>query len=337
MGVAERAEESASNGEQSDTEVVSRVVMADRRDIQRHIENNIYPEVVKRNRSILTKGPAALWFPKVILQGLNYFTELVLKLRDRGDIARSTAVAAAGFQWDAEVAKRKQEVASGDDKIMEPPFVPNSSPEAGPQDNNEGRPKGSKDGQGQDPAAPKRTISKNKGETIKAWWDDDLQDIVRIGEITYEILEEYAETKDDGETYRVSGIEREAIESGEVTVRGGAAVIPVNQEMAVNGELRKVKLREGLSMIVGYTTADRAIVALALSFRDEQFEEGDIERRVARWGYGVPNVVVAEETAALPAPAAPGVSLVVGDGARVLIRDEHGNVTGSKPVDPEDD
>lgn len=337
MGVAERAEESASNGEQSDTEVVARVVMADRRDIQRHVENNIYPEIVKRNRTVLSKGPAGIWFPKIILQGLNFFTELVLKLRDRGDIARSTAVAAAGFQWDAEVAKRKQEIASGDDKVMVPGEVPHSSSEAGPQDNNEGRPKGAKDGSKPDPAAPKTTITKNKGETVKAWWDDDLQDIVRIGEITYAILEEYAETKDDGETFRVSGIEREAIESGEVTVRGGAAVIPVNQGMSVNGELRKVKLREGLSMIVGYTSADRAIVAVALSFRDEQFEEGDIERRVARWGFGVQNVVLTEEMAVLPAPAAPGISLVVGDGARVLIRDEHGNVTGSKPVDPEDD
>jgi hypothetical protein len=337
MGVAERAEESASNGEQSDTEVVSRVVMADRRDIQRHIENNIYPEIVKRNRTVLTKGPASLWFPKIILQGLNYFTELVLKLRDRGDISRSTAVAAAGFDWDAEVAKRKQEVASGDDKIMEPASVPHSSSEAGPQDNNEGRPKGSKDGQGQDPAAPKPTITKTKGETIKAWWDDDLQDIVRIGEVTYGILEEYADTKDDNENFRVSGIEHEAIEAGEVIVRGGAAVVPVNQGMEVSGELRVVKLREGLRMIVGYTAADRAIVAVALSFRDEVFEEAAIERRVARWGYGVPSFVAAEETAALPAPAAPGVSLVVGDGARVLIRDEHGNVTGSKPIDPEDD
>lgn len=338
MGVAERAEESASNGEQSDTEVVARVVMSDRRDIQRHVENNIYPEVVKRNRSVLTKGPASLWFPKVILQGLNYFTELVLKLRDRGDIARSTAVAAAGFDWDAEVAKRKQEKASGADEIMEPASVPHSSPEAGPQDNNEGRPKGAKDGSKPDPAAPKVTITKNKGETIKAWWDEEAQDIVRVGEVTYAILEEYVETKDDNENFRVSGIEREAIESGEVVVRGAAAVVPVNQGVPVNGELRVVKLREGLRMIVGYTTAERAIVAVALSFRDEVFEQGDIERRVARWGYGVPALpepLVAEETAVTPQGG--GVQLVVGDGARVLVRDADGNVIGSKPADPEDD
>lgn len=338
MGVAERAEESASNGEQSDTEVVSRVVMADRRDIQRHIENNIYPEVVKRNRTVLPKGPASIWFPKIVLQGLNFFTELVLKLRDRGDIARSTAVAAAGFSWDAEVAKRKQEVASGDDKVMVPGEVPHSSSEAGPQDNNDGRPKGAKDGSKPDPAAPKRTINKNKGETIKAWWDDDLQDIVRIGEITYAILEEYADTKDDNENFRVSGIEHEAIESGEVIVRGGAAVVPVNHGIEVNGELRLVKLRDGLRMIIGYTAVDHAIVAVALSFRDEVFEEKAIERRVARWGYGVPALPEAsaiEETTV--ASGVPGVSLVIGDGARVLIRDEHGNVQGSKPVDPEDD
>lgn len=339
MGVAERAEESASNGEQSDTEVVARVVMSDRRDIQRHVENNIYPEVVKRNRSVLTKGPACLWFPKVILQGLNYFTELVLKLRDRGDIARSTAVSAAGFDWDSEVAKRKAEKASGDDEVMTPAAVPHSSPEAGPQDNNEGRPSGSKDGNKPDPAAPKVTITKNKGETIKAWWDEELGDIVRIGEVTYAILEEYAETKDDNPDFRVSAVEREAIESGEVTVRGAAAVVPVNQGIKVGGELRVVRLREGLRMIVGYTAADQAIVAVALSFRDELFDDAEVARRVARWGYGVPQLptieLPPEETAVVP--SAPGVSLVVNDGARVLIRDAHGNITGSKPADPEDD
>jgi hypothetical protein len=335
MGVAERAEESASNGEQSDTEVVSRVVMADRRDIQRHIENNIYPEVVKRNRSVLPKGPASIWFPKIILQGLNYFTELVLKLRDRGDIARSTAVAAAGFDWDAEVAKRKQEKASGADDIMVPASVPHSSPEAGPQDNNEGRPSGSKDGSKPDPAAPKVTVTKTRGETIKAWWDADLQDIIRIGETTYSILEEYAATKDDNENFRVSGLEREAIETAEIMQRGGKAVVPVNQGVEVSGQLRVVRLREGLRMIVGYTKAEGAIVAVALSFSEPEFEPADVERRVARWGYGVPALPAAplpEETAVAPS-AAPGVSLVVGDGARVLIRDADGNITGSRPAD----
>jgi hypothetical protein len=339
MGIAERAEESASNGEQSDTEVVSRVVMSDRSDIRRHVENNIYPEVVKRNRTVLSKGPAKLWFPKIILQGLNYFTELVLKLRDRGDIARSTAVAAAGFDWETEVAKRKQEVASGDDELMAPASVPHSSEEAGPQDNNEGRPKGSKDGNKPDPAAPKVTVTKTKGETIKAWWDNDREDIIRIGEITYSILEEYADTKDDNEGFRVSGLEREAIEAGEVMARGGKSVVPVNQGVVVSGQLRVVKLRDGLRMIVGYTRDEAAIVAVALSFSEPEFEAKSIEQRVGRWGYGVPALPEAapapEETAVVPSGG--GVSLHIGDGARVLIRDADNNVVGSKPVDPEDD
>lgn len=327
LGIAERAEESASNGEQADTEVLSRVVMADRRDIQRHVENNIYPEVVKRNRSLLTKGPAGLWFPKVVLQGLNYFTDLVLKLRDRGDIARSTAVQIAGFDWDAEVAKRKQEVESGDDELMAPAAVPHSSPEAGPQDNNEGRPKGAGDGSKPDPAAPKRTITRNKGETVKAWWDEELDEIVRIGEVTYAILEEYADTKEE-DGLRVSSLEREAIAAGEPVIRGGAAVVPVNIGVSVQDELRAVKLRNGLRMVVGYRRDNNAIIAVALDFREPEFSVHDVEARTARWGFGLPALPApepVEETAVVPSPPpAPEPSV------RLLIRDKDGNIIGSE-------
>jgi hypothetical protein len=325
MGIAERAEESASNGEQSDTEVLTRVVMGDRRDIGRHIENNIYPEVVKRNRGTLTKGPAGIWFPKIILQGLNYFTELVLKLRDRGDIARSTAVAAAGFDWETEVSKRRAEIASGADDIMEPASVPHSSEEAGPQDNNEGRPKGAKDGSKPDPAAPKRTINKNKGETIKAWYDEDLDEIVRIGEITYAILEEYTASKEEG-AFRVTSLEREAIAAEEPMTRGGAAVVPVNIGVRVHEELRVVKLRDGLRMVVGYTLDEEAVVAVALDFREPEFTISDVELRTARWGYGIPSIDLPE----LPAPTPEITALEPVPGVRLLIRDKEGNIIGSE-------
>jgi len=328
MGIAERAEESASNGEQADTEVLARVVMADRRDIQRHVENNIYPEVVKRNKTLLSKGPAGIWFPKIILQGLNFFTELVLKLRDRGDIARSTAVAAAGFNWEAEVAKRKQEVESGDDELMAPASVPHSSEEAGPQDNNEGRPKGSGDGNKPDPAAPKRTITRNKGETVKAWWDEELDEIVRVGEVTYAILEEYADTKEE-DGFRVSALEREAIEAREPVIRGGAAVVPVNVGVPVYSELRVVKLREGLRMVVGYRRDNNAIVAVALDFREPEFSVHDVEARTARWGFGLPSLPapeLPEETAVIPIVTPPSPE----PGVRLLIRDRDGNIIGSE-------
>lgn len=334
MGTAERAEDSKTAGPEADTEIISRVIMSDRKDIRQHVENYVYSEIVKRNKTLLPKGPAGLWFPKIVLQGLNYFTELVLKLRDRGDIARSTAVAAAGFDWESEVAKRKQEIASGDDEVMVPGEVPHSSPEAGPQDNNEGRPKGAGDGSKPDPAAPKKQISQNPGETVKSWYDNDLDEIVRIGEITYAILEEYADTKQDG---RVTSLEREAIAEEEPIVRGGVGVVPVNIGVVVDEELRAIQLRDGLRMVVGYRRSDGAIVAKALDFREPEFSLGDVENRTARWGFGLPLLPALpsglDETAVLPEPPA---ALPPQNGLRVLLRDKDGNLIGSAPaVEPE--
>lgn len=283
LGVAERAETPTSKGEESDIHMIGRVVSSDRNDLQRHVENNIYPEVVRRNRTILSKGPAGIWFPKIVLQGLQYFTDLVLKLRDRGDISRSTAVAAAGFNWDAEVEKRKAELARGDDEIMVPGVVPHSSPESGPQDNPEGRPKGAGDGKtSKDPAKSTRVITRNPGETVRAWYDEDLEEIVRVGEITYAILEEYAASKENG---RVTKVEREAIEKEKPIIRGPLAIIPVNIGVLVGDELRAVRLREGLSMVVGYRRADDAVIARALCFKEPHFTVREAETRVARWGY----------------------------------------------------
>lgn len=336
MGIAERAEASPTQGESADIEILARVVMGDRNEVRRHVENKVYPAVVKRNRTLLTKGPAGIWFPKIVLQGLQYFTDLVLKLRDRGDIARSTAVAVAGFDWDTEVAKRKNEVASGDEEIMQPSAVPHSSPETGPQDNNEGRPKGAKDGSKPDPAAPKRKIGQNPGETIKAWWDEDLQEIIRIGEVTYAILEEYADTKTEG---RVKGMEREAIESGEPISKAGSTVVPVNTEVSVTDDLRAIRLNnEGLGMIVGYTIADRAIVAKALVFKEPSFDRNEVQARTARWGFPVPELPSGQPQ--LPAPEENGLVPpelhihMPGEesGARVILRDKDGNIIGTAPA-----
>lgn len=283
LGVSERGEDPSSKGEESDIHMIGRVITSDRNDIQRHVENEIYPEIVRRNRSLLTKGPAALWFPKIVLQGLDYFTDLILKLRDRGDIARSTAVQAAGFSWDAEVEKRKAELARGDDEVMVPGLVPHSSPEAGPQDNQEGRPKGVGDGEtSKDPAKPTRRVTRTPGETVRAWYDQDLQQFIRVGEVTYAILEEYAATKAEG---RITRIEREAIEKGEPIVLGGIAVVPVNDGVPMREDMRAVRLRDGLSMIVGYRLADGAVVARAICFKEPHFTVHEAEARVARWGY----------------------------------------------------
>lgn len=268
-------------GESLEGEIAPRVIESDRRDIKRHVEGNVYGEIVKRNPRLFPKGRATLWFPRIILQGTQYFTDLILKLRDRGDIPRGWAVAAAGFSWDAAVQVRKGELARGDDEIMQPGSVPHSSPDAGPQDNNEGRPGGSKDGNKPDSFAPKQTITRNRGETVKAWYDEDLERVVRVGEITYAILEEFADSKSEG---RVQDYEREAVEAEEPCQRGPVAIAPVNIGVRVLN-LKAVRLNEGLSMIVGERDVDGAIMAKAVCFREPEFTARQAEDRVARWGF----------------------------------------------------
>lgn len=335
MRTPEHADEgSGSEDEAVDIEIGARVIASDRRDIQRHVEGNVYAEVVKRNPAVFKKGAAKLWFPKIVLQGLQYFTDLVLKLRDRGDIPRSWATSVAGFPWEAAVQVRKQEIARGDDDIMEPASVPHSSPQAGPQDNNNGRPKGAADGRPTaDPAHPQRTISRNPGETIKAWYEEEVEEVIRMGEITFAILDEHAESQSPG---RIQTIEREAIESGEVTRRGMVTVVPVNQDEDL-ADLKAVRLRDGLSMIVGQRVGDDAFLAAAITFRDSDFNPNEVETAVAKWGFGVRTV----DTPEIPATTGEKIELHIhqADGsetARMLIRDGDGNIIGSAPAkDPE--
>jgi hypothetical protein len=316
-----------------DIEITARVITADRRDIQRHVEGNVYTEIVRRNPQVFTKGAAKLWFPKIVLQGLQYFTDLVLKLRDRGDIPRSWATSVAGFPWEAAVQVRKQEIARGDDDIMEPASVPHSSPQAGPQDNNNGRPAGVGDGQtSNDPARPKRTINRNPGETIKAWYEDEAEQVIRMGDITYAILEEHADSQSPG---RVQTIEREAIDSGEVLKRGMVTVVPVNQHEDLH-ELKAIRLRDGLSMIVGQRRGDEAFLAAAISFRDTDFSDGEVETAVAKWGFGVRTIESGPEVAEEQGKIELHIHQADGETARMLIRDEDGNIIGSAPAkDPE--
>jgi hypothetical protein len=295
-------EEGGSEGIKSDDEMVARVVSSDRRLIQRLVERHVYAETAKRNKSTLSKGAASIWFPKIILQGTQYFTDLILKLRDRGDIPRAWAAAAAGFPWDAAVAQRKRELEAGDDDIMQPAAVPHSSPEAGPQDNNQGRPKGAGDGSRPDPAAPRRRISQNPGETIKSWFEDTVQQVVRMGESTFAILEEHP----DRTIGRITETEREVMEGGVPLQRGQTLHIPVNPVYETKEE-KAVRLRDGLSMIVGARKDNGAIVAKLLSFRDLDYPIDRAEELAIRWGFhetavegSLPPAKPEEETALVP-------------------------------------
>jgi hypothetical protein len=348
MRVAEHATEGGGTEAMSaEVEMYGRVVSWDRKAIQHHIKRYIYREAVARNGSVL-KSPASIWFPKIILQGSQYFTDFVLKLRDRGDIPRKAAVQAAGFDYEAGLQQRKRELAAGDDKILIPGTVPHTSPQqpgqqgSGPQDLGGGRPPGAQTGTETGPNQ-KRTILKTAGETIKAWFDNDpeVNGVVRMGEATMGLLEEYA----DRTIGRITGNEKVALELTEVQRMGSTIYVPVNPAYEVS-ECHAVRLSEGLSVLVGSDQTD-AIVAKVLCFREPQWNLQSAEEAALRWGFTMRELpqleapVPPEPPEPKPEPevaAAPEihVHLPSGSSKRLILRDKDGNIIGSEEVtDPE--
>lgn len=343
MRLPETSSEHSSSGAATTAELefISRVITSDRSDLRRHIENFVYDEAAKRNQA-LTSGTPRVWFPKIVLQGTQYFTDYVLKLRDRGDIPRKTAVEAAGFDWEAGVAQRKRELEDGVDDTMAPAAVPFSSPQAGPQDNNSGRPAGSgpdngrpgaQQGPGRDNVRPLRTVNRNAGETVRAVLEEEAGQQVtrRVGERTYAILDEYP----DRTIGRVTALERDTLASRKPSRSGPLAIIPVNPGYEV-GEVRAVRLAPGLSMLVGERKTDQAIVAKALCFREPEFDLLAAEETALRWGFPIEGF---DEDRAQLAPAArpelPGPTVVVNGGGRtnkIVHRDKDGAIVRIEEV-----
>jgi hypothetical protein len=136
-------------GAEQELEFTARTIASDRHDLKRHVEGTVYDEVVNRNPSQFPKGSPSLWFPKIILAGVKDFYASVLQARDRGDIPRRWAVETLGFDYDAGVAERRREKQNGDDDVLTPGYVPNSSPTGG----GDGRPPGSSSNNGR-PGGP---------------------------------------------------------------------------------------------------------------------------------------------------------------------------------------
>lgn len=331
-------DDAGTEGMKAEMEIMARVITSDRNDIKRHIEGNIYQEVTRRNRDQFTQGSPQVWFPKVILQGTNFFTDYILKLRDRGDIPRKWAVEAGGFPFEAALQQRKREIENDVDETLAPAAVPFSNQDVGPQDNNTGRPPGAQDGRpSQDPAAPKRTVTQNKGETIKASFEPDLDKVVKAGEITRAILEEYS----DYTVGRIKSAEREVIASGRPARTGPLAMVPVNAEYEVVGE-KALNLTGGLRMVVGERKGDHALVAKLLVFREPEFSTEEAENRVARWGFPVAVIEeavpertegVPEEVASAAQPIEVHLHAEKGSGKKILLRDSEGNIIGSEEVE----
>lgn len=275
-------------GMKAELTYMGNTITADRNDVRRHVERYTYDEVVNRNPSTFSKGAPSLWHRPIILSGIKDFFDQVVKARDRGDIPRRWAVEVLGYDYDAAVALRKDELESGDDEIMIPAAVPFNGP-AG-QDGGDGRPPGASSnngrpgGQGEpvDPAQSqrKRRLRRAAGEPTKAYWHQESASVMRVGELTEAILSEYPEHS----VGRLTDIERVAVETNEPYQQGPVAVIPVNVGYETT-QVRVIRLADGLSMVVGQRKSDNAVVARALCFREPHFTVEDAEERAVRWGF----------------------------------------------------
>jgi hypothetical protein len=362
--------DSGGEGAKQELEFTGRTITSDRRDIVRHVEGNIYEEIVQRNPSTFAKGAPSIWTPKIVLSGVKDFYDQVVKARDRGDIPRKWAVEVLGYNYEAGVAERKREKARGDDEILTPGAVPFQGDQGGA-----GRPPGSSsnngrggDGAAPDPAQrqrqpqlpPGRQPANLAAEEVRAAWDGERT--VRVGALTEAVLEEFP----DHTVGRTTSIERDAVEASEVMQRGPVIVVPVNLPYEVT-ELRAFRLAEGLSMVVGQRAEDGALVARALCFREPQFDRRSAEEAAMRWGF-VTSVHSTPPSFADPPPEvapSPGQQMVAavlenpamlevaaqafakaigglvpnitiqmpGEGAKEIIRDEEtGAIIGTRPI-----
>jgi hypothetical protein len=291
-------EDPGQEGMRAEVELASRVITADRRLLKRHVEGVIYEEVAKRNPGDFPKGGAKIWFPKIVLQGTQYFTDFVLKLRDRGDISRQSTVEAGGFDYKAEVQQRKREKAAGDDRALTPPPVPFTGQPGGgggPNDNGGGRPPGGSPANGrpgsqpsrttQDPARPTRQIARNAGETVRAWYEDGMG-TYRAGELTHAVLEQFDSSRKIGRMTRFELTALHRVEDGEwdIFANGSLIVVPVNPEYEIEG-VKAVRLTETVTMLVGTTADQQAVMARALCFRAPDFDALKAEEMALEWGF----------------------------------------------------
>jgi hypothetical protein len=310
-----------------------------------------YEPAAKRNPNTFTGGPAKLWHPKIVLQGTQFFTDMILKLLDRGAIPLRYAVEFAGFDFDAAVEEKRRQKSDGLDTLMAPApgQVPHSSPNVGPQDNGPGRPPG-----GQDPAAPKRKIAQTPGETIKAVYDEEERRVQRVGTRTLGIIEDHAQTQREG---RVSAVEHRVVDNRRPERQGPVRVIPVSDEPVSRVAAIRLGDDADTSLIVGRREEDDALVTVAMSFRGPG-DMNDAVKATMDWGFepltetadeehAMQHVTVGEPSGVEPllavlasavatqasTPLPPITIHVPGQRAQRVLYDDDGRVKGTEPVE----
>lgn len=293
-------------------EMFQAAVTGDRADLIDHVQRNVWNATMTRNARVFSRTDRpSIWMPKIVLQGQQFFNDYLLKLYDRGDLPRRYMVEYGGFAYDAVKAQKKLEMENNHDDIFQPPAVPFSaagggagSPNPGPNDNGGGRPRGSGPNNGAPNARPStgtsprptRVIRRTRGDTIRAYWDDDLEQTVRIGEVTQRVIAEFPECT----LGRVTPIEQRAVAEGVTCQEGPVIVVPVADSPPIT-DLSVVRLGDGASLLTGRRQGDGAILTVALSFREPTWTLADAEDTALRWGFDI-DIVQADEDDTSGAP-----------------------------------
>jgi hypothetical protein len=310
LRVPEFGSDDTGNAVATFTQLAQAVITDDRALVIGHLHRYIWRDCMKRNQRVFARADRPLiWTPMVMLQGLDFWTQYLLKLYDRGDLPRKYMVQFGGYDYDSVKAQKLREVAGGHDEIFSPPAVPFSSPNQqnsptadpndpykfgapgggqpnpGAPDNGPGRPPGTPNtppGAAPEPARPKRTIRRTPGESVRAEWNEEERTVVRLGEITERVLGEYP----DATLGRVTTAERTALGERQTTNVANVIVVPVNPAYEIE-DVQAVRLGEGFSMLCGHRRHDGAVMAAAFCFREPTFSVHEAEDMVIRWGYAI--------------------------------------------------
>lgn len=113
------------------SQIVANGLMSRRHMILRSLEKHIFEQVMEKNEGTLEEFPSLVFSPKrITLDFNNDIVAAVLKLRDRGDISRETALEELDYDQDVEVLRRGRERGLYDDVFQSQ--TPHSSPTANP-------------------------------------------------------------------------------------------------------------------------------------------------------------------------------------------------------------